>query len=50
MDAQKLVAVAGAGGLGFERGEERLEPLEGRCIFADPDELYAAKALGWVWG
>jgi hypothetical protein len=48
MDAQELVAVGAAEGLRFERGEQRLEPLERRRVFADPDEFDAAEALGRV--
>jgi hypothetical protein len=47
VDAQELVAV-GPAGLCFERGEEGLEPLEGRRVLAHPDELDAAQALGRV--
>lgn len=36
------------GGLGFERGQEGLEPFEGGGVFADPDELYSPQSRGWV--
>lgn len=42
VDAQELgtaLAGGGAGGLGLERGQKGLEPLEGGGVFADPDEL-----------
>jgi hypothetical protein len=48
VDAKELVAVCAAEGLGFERGEERLEPFERRGVFADPDEFDAAETLGRV--
>jgi len=48
VDAQELVAIGAAQGLRFERGEERLEPLERRCVFADPDEFDTAETLGGV--
>jgi hypothetical protein len=48
VDAQELVTVVAAKGLGFERGKKRLEPLEGRCVFADPDEFDTAETLGRV--
>ncbi len=49
VDLQEFDAVAAgdAGGLGalrLERGEERLEPLEGARVLAHPDELDAAQA------
>lgn len=48
MNAQELVAVRAAEGLGFERGEERLKPFEGGSVFADPDEFDTAETLGRV--
>ena len=51
VDAEELGAtdaVCGGGGLGFERGEQGLEPLEGAGVLGDPDELDAAQTLGRV--
>lgn len=49
VDAEEFGGGAGEGGgggegLGFEGGEEGLEPFEGGGVFADPDELDAAEA------
>ena len=41
MDAQELGAVGQ--GLGFQAGEQGLEPFEGGSVLADPDEFYAAE-------
>lgn len=51
MDAQELcTALVGGsgGGLGFEGGEEGLEPFERRGILADPDELDTAETTGRI--
>ena len=42
--------VGGFGALGFEAGEEGLEPFEGGGVFADPDELDAAETARRVGG
>ena len=51
VDAQELcTALVGGsgGGLGFEGGEEGLEPFERRGILADPDELDTAETTGRI--
>lgn len=53
VDPEELEALAArlAGrrlGLGFERGEQGLEPFEGAGVLADPDKLDAAEAPGRV--
>jgi len=47
-DAGRAGGGSGGGGLGFEGGEEGLEPFERGGIFADPDELDSAQTTGWV--
>ena len=47
MDAEELGRLggrSGGGGLGFQAGEQRLEPLERGRVLADPDELDTAQA------
>jgi len=51
VDAEELrrtLRVGCGGGLGFEAGEQRLEPFEGGGVLADPDELDAAQPGGRV--
>jgi len=50
VDAEELVAVGAGFGLGFERLEQHLQPLERIGVLADPDEFDAAEAFGRVGG